>query len=374
MRSATARPLPADDTLAARLLAWYDRHARVLPWRIGPHDKRRPDPYKVWLAEIMLQQTTVAAVGPYFRDFVARWPTVEALAAAALDDVLGAWAGLGYYARARNLHKCARQVTEQLGGRFPDTEEGLRALPGIGAYTAAAVAAIAFDRPTVVLDGNIERVMARMFAIATPLPAAKPELRAAAARLAPATRPGDYAQAVMDLGATICTPRSPLCMLCPWADACAAYKEGEPERYPARLPKAERPAKQAIAFVLLKDDHVWLRRRPENGLLGGMLEVPSTPWRATRCRDAAALAFAPVVAEWKKCGVATHGFTHFTIAFDVWSARTGTRDPKDGAWCRLDDLDRLAIPTLTRRVLECALAQPERQPTRLRARSRIIAK
>jgi A/G-specific adenine glycosylase len=365
--------------LAARLLDWYDRHARVLPWRTGPHAryKVRPDPYRVWLAEIMLQQTTVVTVGPYFRDFVARWPTVDELAAAPLDDVLSAWAGLGYYARARNLHKCARRVSAQLGGRFPDTEAGLRELPGIGPYTAAAIAAIAFDRATVVVDGNVERVMSRLFAISTPLPAAKPALHAAAARLATAMRPGDYAQAVMDLGATICTPRNPRCMLCPWAEACVARANGAPEKFPYRSPKAERPTKRAVVFVLLKDGAVWLRRRAEDGLLGGMLEAPSTPWRPAAWRGAAALEFAPVTANWTKRGLVQHGFTHFIIELDVWSAEAGKRAPAEGAWCRLDNLDRLALPTLTRKVLAQALAkagQPDRQPTRLRAKSRIMTK
>jgi A/G-specific adenine glycosylase len=366
--------------LAARLLDWYDRHARVLPWRTAPHARgARPDPYRVWLSEIMLQQTTVVTVGPYFGKFLARWPTVDVLAAAALDDVLSAWAGLGYYARARNLHKCARHVAEKLGGRFPDTEEGLRELPGIGPYTAAAIAAIAFDRPTVVVDGNVERVMSRLFAIATPLPAAKPALHAAASRLATALRPGDYAQAVMDLGATVCTPRNPRCMLCPWAEACQAREGGSPEQFPYRSPKAERPTKRAIVFVLLKDGAVWLRRRAEDGLLGGMLEAPSTPWRPAAWRDAAALEFAPVAAAWKKCGAVQHGFTHFIIEFDVRSAVAGKRVPDEGAWCRLDNLDQLALPTLTRKVLAQALAQPavaqpDRQLTKLRAKSRIMTK
>jgi A/G-specific adenine glycosylase len=339
--------------LAERLLAWYDRHARILPWRARPGESA--DPYRVWLSEIMLQQTTVAAVGPYFHRFLQRWPTVAALAAAPLDDVLGAWAGLGYYARARNLHKCARVVAQELGGRFPDTEEGLRGLPGIGPYTAAAIAAIAFGRAAVVVDGNVERVMARLFAIKTPLPGAKPELRAAAARLSPATRPGDFAQATMDLGATICTPRSPRCMLCPWAASCAGRAAGIAEALPRRSPKPERPVKQAVAFVLRRGQEVWLRRRPDDGLLGGMLEAPSTPWRAEAWPAAAALRAAPVKANWVNAGRVSHGFTHFTIEFDVWTAMAGRGSPKEGRWHRLADLGRLALPTMTRRVLERAL-------------------
>jgi len=350
----SAAPAPDPARLAERLLAWYDRHARILPWRARPGE--RADPYRVWLSEIMLQQTTVAAVGPYFHRFLQRWPTVEALAEAPLDDVLGMWAGLGYYARARNLHKCARVIAADHGGRFPDTEEGLRGLPGIGPYTAAAIAAIAFDRPAVVVDGNVERVMARLFAIKTPLPAAKPELRAAAARIAPAVRPGDFAQATMDLGATICTPRGPLCMLCPWAHACAAHAAGIAEELPRRAAKPERPVKQAVAFVLRQGDSVWLRRRPDDGLLGGMLEAPSTPWRTEACSAAAARRHAPVKAAWTKAGGVVHGFTHFIIEFDVWTAQAADGQvPDGGRWHRLADLGRAALPTMTKRVLQQAL-------------------
>ncbi|MBV8536775.1 MAG: A/G-specific adenine glycosylase [Alphaproteobacteria bacterium] len=353
-RPTALAPAPDAALLAARLLAWYDRHARILPWRARPGE--RADPYRVWLSEIMLQQTTVAAVGPYFHRVLARWPTVEALAGAPLDEVLGVWAGLGYYARARNLHKCARVVAAEHRGRFPDTEEGLRGLPGIGPYTAAAIAAIAFDRPAVVVDGNVERVMARLFAIKTPLPAAKPELRAAAASISPAQRPGDFAQATMDLGATICTPRSPLCMLCPWADACAAHLAGIVEELPRRSPKAERPVKQAVAFVLRQGDTVWLRRRPDDGLLGGMLEAPSTPWRSEACSAATARRLAPVTAKWTKAGRVVHGFTHFIIEFDVWTAEAADGGaPDEGRWYSPSDLGRAALPTMTKRVLQQAL-------------------
>ena len=352
-RKAASAPAPGPAWLAERLLAWYDRHARILPWRARPGELA--DPYRVWLSEIMLQQTTVAAVGPYFHRFLQRWPTVASLAAAPLDDVLGLWAGLGYYARARNLHKCARVVAAEHGGRFPDTEEGLRGLPGIGPYTAAAIAAIAFDRPAVVVDGNVERVVARLFSIKTPLPAAKPELRAAAARIAPAGRPGDFAQATMDLGATICTPRGPLCMLCPWAAACAAHASGTPEELPRRSPKPERPVKQAVAFVLRKGDAVWLRRRPDEGLLGGMLEAPSTPWRSEACTAAAARRLAPVKATWTNAGRVVHGFTHFIIEFDVWTAEAAGLVPDEGRWHRQADLGRAALPTMTKRVLQRAL-------------------
>lgn len=375
-RRKPAAPDPA--LLADRLLAWYDRHARILPWRARPGEAA--DPYRVWLSEIMLQQTTVAAVGPYFHRFLVRWPTVEALAAAPLDDVLGEWAGLGYYARARNLHKCARAVAERHGGRFPDDEAGLRDLPGVGPYTAAAVAAIAFNRPAVVVDGNVERVMARLFAIKTPLPAAKPELRAAAARLSSQVRPGDFAQATMDLGATICTPRGPRCMLCPWAEPCAARARGIAEQLPARAPKPERPVRQAVAFVLYKAEDeegaVWLRRRPDDGLLGGMLEVPSTPWREESWTAAAARRHVPVRADWNPAGRVTHGFTHFIIEFDVWTAAAAESEPGEGRWVRLAEVGRLALPTMTRRVLEQALAAQSLVTSRRlrRARPRPVSK
>lgn len=270
---------------AALLLGWYDRMARPLPWRVSPSARAsgvRPDPYRVWLSEVMLQQTTVAAVIPYFRTFTARWPDIESLASAPEAEVMAAWAGLGYYARARNLIACAREVAAG-GGRFPDTEEGLRALPGIGAYTAAAVAAIAFDRPAVVVDGNVERVMARVFAVETPLPQAKPELKALAAQLTPAERPGDYAQGVMDLGATVCVPRRPACGICPWVDRCAGRAEGIAEDLPRRAEKRPKPLRHGVAFCAVRDDGaVLLERRPARGLLGGMLGLPGSDWGWSR--------------------------------------------------------------------------------------------
>ena len=247
--------------IAAALLKWYDRHHRELPWRTPPGVAARPDPYRVWLSEIMLQQTTVETVKPYFRAFVTNWPDAAALAAAATDDIMKAWAGLGYYSRARNLKKCADIVASQHGGRFPDTIEGLRALPGIGGYTAAAIAAIAFDRPAAVVDGNVERVIARIEAIETPLPAAKPLIHAIVEQLVPAARPGDFAQAMMDLGATICTPRKPSCMICPLNDDCAALRLGDPERFPYKAPKMERPQRVGAAFVAVRDDGAVLLRK-----------------------------------------------------------------------------------------------------------------
>lgn len=341
--------------LARRLLDWYDRHGRRLPWR--GRSEERADPYRVWLSEVMLQQTTVAAVEPYFRAFLARWPTVEALAAATLDEVLTAWAGLGYYARARNLHACARQLAAQ-GGIFPDTEEGLRALPGVGAYTAAAIAAIAFGRRAVVVDGNVHRVMARLFAHRQPLPAAKPALAALAATLTPEGRPGDYAQAVMDLGATICTPRNPVCGLCPWRDGCGAHRLGIAAELPARAAKAPRPHRCGVAFwVQRSDGAVLLRRRPAKGLLGGMMEIPSTPWRADPWTIDEALAAAPLTARWRSIpGAVEHVFTHFSLELSVVAARAGRGANTEGEWCAVESLDTLALPSVMRKVVRHALS------------------
>jgi A/G-specific adenine glycosylase len=343
---------------AADLLDWYDRHARQLPWRMPPVQTRRgrrPDPYLVWLSEIMLQQTTVVTVGPYFRAFLDRWPTVGDLAAADLDEVLHAWAGLGYYARARNLHKCARTVAEEHGGVFPDTEAELRALPGIGPYTAAAIAAIAFDRPAAVVDGNVERVMARLFAVAESLPAAKAQLRGLADSLTPQVRPGDYAQAAMDLGATVCTPRAPKCLMCPWQPSCRAQAMGIAEELPRRAPKAERPLRQGVAFWTMRSDGaVLLRRRPERGLLGGMMEVPSSDWGA---REPADPAQAPVTADWRELpGQVNHGFTHFRLEMKVLVARVRKNAKADGVWVMPDALGDHALPTLTKKVVRHALA------------------
>ncbi len=346
-------------TPSQRLLAWYDRHRRDLPWRAAPG--RRADPYRVWLSEVMLQQTTVAVVISYFEQFVARWPTVGALAASDLDDVLAAWAGLGYYARARNLHKCAQTVAEQHGGRFPDTEQALRALPGLGAYTAAAVAAIAFDQPAVVVDGNVERVMARLFAVETPLPAAKVQLRELAAGLSPKQRPGDYAQAAMDLGATICTPTSPKCLLCPWSDRCAAYARGDAETLPRRAQKKAKPIRHGVAFWIEREDGaVLLRRRPPRGLLGGMVEVPSTDWSDTMPDPDTARDQAPIAADgWTPLpGVVRHTFTHFHLELSVLRARAG-EVARDALWCLPDDLGDRGLPSLMRKVAAHALEAGE---------------
>jgi A/G-specific adenine glycosylase len=289
IRPVRSPPHPFDSAL---LLAWYDRERRRLPWRALPGE--RPDPYRIWLSEIMLQQTSVMTVAPYFDRFVARWPDISALAAASLDEVLQLWQGLGYYARARNLHACARLVVARHGGAFPDDPAALRALPGIGAYTAAAIAAIAFERRVAAVDGNVERVVARLHAVAVPLPRAKPRLKALAAALVPPTRAGDFAQAMMDLGATLCTPRRPRCALCPWRSGCAAHASGRVDEFPIAAAKPERPQRFGVAFWLTRSDgEVLLRRRPERGLLGGMVEIPSTDWRTWPWEFDEALPWAP---------------------------------------------------------------------------------
>jgi A/G-specific adenine glycosylase len=316
------------EILRAQLLAWYDANARDLPWRLGPRAHAagvRADPYRVWLSEVMLQQTTVPHAAPYFLKFTARWPTVSDLAAEADGEVMAAWAGLGYYARARNLLACARAVAKDHGGVFPETEEALRALPGLGPYTAAAVAAIAFDQPTNVVDGNVERVMARLFAVEAALPDAKPELKRLAAELIRDHRSGDWAQALMDLGATICRPKAPLCDRCPVAAHCAGLATGAPETYPRRTAKTPRPHRHGVAYVLTRGDEVALVRRPPIGLLGGMLALPTSDWRPTRWTNAEALAAAPAEAPWRGVGEVEHGFTHFTLTLQLLRAEGEAR-------------------------------------------------
>ncbi len=334
------------------LLAWYDRHRRDLPWRAAPGV--RADPYAVWLSEVMLQQTTAATVAARFGRFLERWPTVEALAAADLDRVLRAWAGLGYYARARNLHACARVVAAEHGGRFPSDEAALRALPGIGAYTAAAIAAIAFDRHAVVVDGNVERVMARLFAVETPLPAARAELRAHAAELTPRNRPGDYAQAVMDLGATVCAPRRPHCPACPWRGRCRARARSIAETLPRRLPKPERPLRRGIAFWIVRDDGaVLFVRRPASGLLGGMMALPTSEWTEAP----AVRAEPPIAARGLRTlpGFVSHGFTHFRLELRVRAGMALDPAP-DRLWLEPGAIDGQALPTLMRKVIAHARA------------------
>lgn len=352
---------PAYDSridISSRLLGWYDAHHRDLPWRVAPRDLAKgvqPDPYRIWLSEVMLQQTTVEAVKAYFQAFLERWPTIQALGAASSDDVMKAWAGLGYYSRARNLKACADLVAAR-GCRFPDTEDGLRALPGIGAYTAAAIAAIAFNRPAAVVDGNVERVVSRLFSIDTPLPLAKPEIRARVEKMVPHHRPGDFAQAMMDLGATICTPRRPRCMLCPLRQDCSAILSGDPEFYPVKLAKPEKPARRGAAFVAIrKDGAVLLRKRPEKGLLGGMSEVPTTGWTA-RIDGATGTDDAPFPANWRPCGAISHVFTHFALELSVYAANVDfTVAPQDFFWSRPGWINDEALPTVMKKAIEAAM-------------------
>ncbi len=336
------------------LLAWYDKHARELPWRVSPADRRAgvvSDPYRVWLSEIMLQQTTVAAVKAYFLKFTALWPRVQDLAAADDSTVMAEWAGLGYYARARNLLKCAREVVEVHGGVFPTTREGLLSLPGIGPYTAAAVASIAYDQPETVLDGNVERVMSRLYLVETPLPKSKPALMELATELTPKTRAGDYAQAVMDLGATVCTPKSPACGICPWMEPCAARAEGRQAELPKKERKKPKPVRFGIVYLGRRSDGAWLvETRPDRGLLGGMLGWPGTEWAETAAVDAP-----PVDAEWRDLGAEVrHTFTHFHLRLDVKTAELpldampdrGHFDPT---------LDPGAFPTVMRKAYDLAV-------------------
>jgi A/G-specific adenine glycosylase len=335
--------MPRSADLRRALLGWYDENARALPWRVGPTEGAagaRSDPYRVWLSEIMLQQTTTPHAAPYFLAFTRRWPTVSDLAAAPDAEVMAAWAGLGYYARARNLLACARAVAHDHGGVFPDTEEALRALPGVGAYTAAAVAAIAFDRAANVVDGNVERVMARLHAVETPLPDSKPQLKAFAGALVTDDRPGDWAQALMDLGATVCRPRQPLCDRCPIAFACAANARGDPDTFPRKTAKADRPRRHGAAFVIIRNDQIALVTRPPRGLLGGMLALPTTDWRTQPWTSAEIAAAVPVPADWRPAGEIDHVFTHFALTLSVWRCESDD-GPPGAQWSPLEDLSPL---------------------------------
>jgi A/G-specific adenine glycosylase len=331
--------------IAPLLLRWYDRHARVLPWRMPPGSSGA-DPYRVWLSEVMLQQTTVAAVKAYFERFTSLWPRVEDLAAARDSDVMAEWAGLGYYARARNLLACARAVTAR--GGFPKDRVGLRDLPGIGPYTSAAIAAIAYDAPETVVDGNVERVVSRLFAVRTPLPAAKPELTRLAARLTPQHRPGDYAQAMMDLGATICSPRNPACGICPLIDNCDARAAGIAAELPRKVAKAPKPQRNGIAWVGRHGTSLLLEERPAKGLLGGTLAFPSTGWDGNDMPP-------PGPADWRDMGEVRHVFTHFNLSLRVMVG-TLRGNPERGHLVPLDDLDRNALPGLMRKVWDMAQA------------------
>jgi A/G-specific adenine glycosylase len=357
----------------ALLLDWYDRHRRALPWR--PLSGERADPYRVWLSEIMLQQTGVKTVGPYFEKFLARWPDVDALGCASLDDVLRMWAGLGYYSRARNLHACAVAVRRDHGGAFPDTEQGLRSLPGIGPYTAAAIAAIAFGRRTMPVDGNIERVVSRLFAVEAPLPQAKPLVQELAATLLgesgagdansraddAKSRAGDSAQALMDLGSSICTPKKPACALCPLNGDCVSRARGDQETFPRKALKKAGALRRGAAFVVTRGDELLVRTRPEKGLLGGMTEVPTSHWLAAQ-DDKTALTQAPMLkgnARWhRKAGVVTHVFTHFPLELVVYTANVPARAraPEAMRWVPISTLRDEALPNVMRKVIAHGLA------------------
>jgi A/G-specific adenine glycosylase len=340
-------------TFADELLAWYDQNHRRLPWRAEAGEFA--DPYAVWLSEIMLQQTTVVTVKGYFETFLSRWPSASDLAEADLDDVLHAWQGLGYYARARNLHKCSQVVANDFGGQFPDTEDALLTLPGIGPYTAAAIAAIAFGRVTVPVDGNIERVISRLYVIEEPLPGTKPVIKKLVSFAVSKSRPGDFAQALMDLGATVCTPRNPQCMICPLSHVCDGRKLNRADQFPKKAPKKAKPTRRGVVFwVVQKNGAVLIRRRPEKGLLGGMMEFPSTDWDEGAWSEKAALKFAPVKApSWQRLpGLVRHTFTHFHLELTVMTAKIHSSEQKLGIWCPMNDLPNYALPTLMKKVVK----------------------
>lgn len=340
---------------AANLLAWYDSNRRTLAWRAAAGI--RPNPYRVWLSEIMLQQTTVGAVDRYYRDFLKRWPSVTALAGASLDEVLSAWAGLGYYSRARNLHRTAQIIAKERRGRFPQSAAELRKLPGIGEYTSAAIASIAFGERVAAIDANGERVLARLYALEEPLPKVRRRMAALADALVPVERPGDFAQALMDLGSMVCTPKRPICVACPLAEGCLAKARGIAEKLPLKANETVRPTKRGAAFVVFdRSGAVLLERRPENGLLGAMLQPPLGPWRDCFPEDAVARIEAPFVGRWIKIpGFVRHSFTHFHLEIEVYVARVSRRPKYDGKWVARGDLSRSALPTVMKKLVHHAL-------------------
>ena len=348
----------AEVRIGPDLLAWYDVHARAMPWRVSPNDYAagvRQDPYKVWLSEVMLQQTQVITVQNYFLAFVETWPTVEDLAAADLEDVLKAWAGLGYYSRARNLKKCADLVVSQWGGRFPRLRSELIGLPGIGDYTASAIAAIAFDEAVPVVDGNVERVVARVFRITTPFPNAKKNAAELVAAQLDQTRPGEFAQAMMDLGATLCTPKGPRCNACPISHICMSSEAGDVEQFPVKRPKKKKPTRRGAAFVIVdQGNNVWLCKRPMSGLLAGMTQVPTTDWNSNR-NGATGKAAAPVGGEWQSVGTIRHTFTHFHLELEVWKLRIDHTPRIGGWWCNIGSIDNEALPSVMQKAVKFAL-------------------
>jgi A/G-specific adenine glycosylase len=345
--------------LQEQLLAWYGRHRRVMPWRALKG--KTPDPYHVWLSEIMLQQTTVVTVGPYFMKFITKWPTVKALAKAKLDDVLTAWAGLGYYARARNLHKCAQIITAEYNGKFPSSQQALMELPGIGPYTAAAISSIAFNQPAVAVDGNVERVVSRFFAIEEPLPASKETLRAHAAKLAEGNaHPGDFTQAFMELGATVCTPRKPKCGGCPWQKSCKARDQGIAEDLPRKTAKAKNPVRYGKVFWIQKNSEEFLiEKRTGKGLYEGLYQLPTTEWTQDNTETEAhlydkQLRFKPLDVEVR------HTFTHFDLVLEIWAARPGKRfNPHKGRFVSAAEIETYALPSLMQKVLKLCLRQKQ---------------
>lgn len=342
--------------ISDNLLSWYDCHHRLLPWRVAPSyllNGEKPEPYRVWLSEIMLQQTTVEAVKSYFEKFVKKWPDIFALAKADQEEILKAWAGLGYYSRARNLKACAVKITTDYNGIFPHSVDQLKKLPGIGDYTSAAIAAIAFNQPVAVVDGNVERVVSRIYTITMPLPKAKVEIKKRTQAITPVKRPGDFAQAMMDLGASICTPRDPSCMICPIEMACGAKKQGQAEKYPVKVPKMPRPERVGVAFIAIdKNDRIYLEKRHTSGLLGGMTQIPNCFSADKRY----SVADAPFGANWQFSGQAHHVFTHFSLTLDVYLAKNVERkDAGNGWWCPVDALQEEALPTVMKKAIKVAI-------------------
>ncbi len=344
-------------SFAHRLLEWYDANAREIPWRVPPHDHAqgiRANPYHVWLSEVMLQQTQVATVKDYFHKFITKWPTLDGLAQSDQEDVLKAWAGLGYYSRARNLKKCADVVVAEYDGKFPQTFEELKKLPGIGDYTASAIASIAFDQPVAVLDGNVERVMSRHQRIEAFFPEAKAAIKLILNSILDDNRPGEFAQATMDLGATICTPKRPACAVCPINEDCLGFKNGDAENFPYKKPKSEKPTRKGAAFVIINaKGEVFLCKRQESGLLAGMTQVPTTDWNS-RQDGSYDTSEAPIEANWGKAGIAKHTFTHFHLELTVWKTNNINTLPVNGWWCNIDKLSDEALPTAMRKVIEKA--------------------
>lgn len=344
---------PSIKKMGKRLLGWYDANRRDLPWRTDS-----PDPYHVWLSEIMLQQTTVATVIPYFGHFIAQWPRVEDLARSELERILHAWQGLGYYARARNLHKCAKVIADEYNGQFPDAEADLLKLPGVGPYTAAAIAAIAFNRPSTPVDGNIERVISRLHTLEQPAKTIKSQIAELVGEMMPLKRPGDFAQAMMDLGAMVCRPNSVDCPSCPWSEGCRASLAGTWEQYPVKIPKKHKPTRQGIAFWLVREDGaIYLRRRPEKGLLGGMTEIPSTDWREEPWTLMEAARHAPSDSEWHEVpGEVTHTFTHFHLRLSLVAGIAKPNEMNNEIWCRRDQFSEYALPTVMKKLVRHGLS------------------